>query len=75
MEMNSNEQALWNKLEDLRLQKKWIELQLWPGTMFKTIVAGHHNVCRINEGRLGKFNNISEAFYDRMVEIYSSRNN
>jgi hypothetical protein len=28
----------------------------------------------INEGRQGKFDNVSESFYDQMVDKYDSRN-
>ena len=69
--MTEGEQKLKEKLEELSSNRKWIALQLWPSSSgLRTIVSGPINQCRVNEGRDGKFDQISESFYDKMVEEY-----
>lgn len=67
-----NEIKLEITLQDLQEQNKWIELQLHPEPS-SSIIDGNNNKCLINEGRLGKFDGISERFYDKMVILYDSR--
>lgn len=74
--MNINEQELENRLQELKQQGKWISISLWPtgGNNFVDTPSDKPvHVCKINEDRLGLFNNISEDFYDRMVNEYDSR--
>jgi hypothetical protein len=56
-------------LEAMRGQ--YIALSLWPDLQ-KTIQP-EGNILKINEGRGGVFYNVSEAFYDELVNIYDSR--
>lgn len=53
-----------------------IQLQLWPDQK-KTIVTGAYNKIRIETGvihnRIKWFNNISEPFYDYLVEHYHEK--
>lgn len=56
-------------LEAMRGQ--YIALSLWPG-LDKTIKA-EGNILKINEGRSGTFENVSESFYDQLVDTYDSR--
>jgi len=51
----------------------YIALSLWPPSGATTIQK-EGNTMYINEGRKGKFENISERFYDEMVRKYDSRN-
>lgn len=71
--MNENEKRLETTLKGLRSQKKWIELQLRPDIGTTTISKEPINIAVINEGRHGKFYNISESFYDLMVDKFDSR--
>ena len=57
----------------MKRQKKYVALSLWPSLGNTTISKRSDNRMFINEGRDGKFNNISEAFYDEMVTKYDSR--
>jgi hypothetical protein len=49
----------------------YIALSLYP--MDITISKEPTNQARINEGRLGIFDGVSEEFYDRMVTKFDSR--
>jgi hypothetical protein len=59
-------------LQQLQESGTHIELQLWPPTG-STTIQKHGNRLRINEGRQGKFENVSEAHYDQLVSKYDSR--
>lgn len=61
------------KKELKKLKGEWIELSLHPEFGETTISKKPTNRAFINEGRLGKFENISEGVYDRMVNKYDSR--
>jgi hypothetical protein len=61
------------KLKELRKQKKYTALSLWPG-IGNTTIGKEDNRLFINEGRDGKWNDVTEAFYDDMVNLYDSRN-
>lgn len=59
-------------IEHLEAMKgQFIALSLWPG-LDKTIKA-EGNILKINEGRSGIFEGVSESFYDQLVDIYDSR--
>jgi hypothetical protein len=60
------------KLKELKRNKKYIALSLWPDIGMTTIQK-EGNRMFINEGRDGKWENISESFYDTMVSKFDSR--
>lgn len=70
--MNPEEKELQEKLIELRNEGKYIELSLFPPKMIN-VISKEGNTAKINEGRYGKFDNISESFYDQMVDIFDSR--
>jgi hypothetical protein len=72
MNYNVNEMEVALKLKQLEKRKAWIELSLWPPTG-NTTIEKQDNRMYINEGRDGKWEGISEAFYNNMVMIYDSR--
>jgi hypothetical protein len=51
---------------------KWIALSLRP-PLGQTVIHQDGNRMYINEGRDGEFNNVSESFYDKMVDKFHSR--
>ena len=67
------EEKILNTLKKLKREKKYIALQLHPGIGYTTIEK-EGNILRINEGRDGKFEGVSESFYDEMVNRFDSRN-
>lgn len=71
--MNVFEDQLEDKLIELCNEGAWIELQLHPGIGQRSISKEPTNIVKINKGRLGKFKDISESFYDKMVHVYDSR--
>ena len=56
----------------MKRQKKYVALSLWP-SLGNTTITPNGNRMYINEGRDGKFEDITEAFYDEMVKKYDSR--
>jgi len=60
------------QLKKMKREKKYIALSLWPPSQSTTIQA-EGNRMYINEGRDGKFEDISESFYDQLVAKYDSR--
>lgn len=60
------------KLKQLKRNKKYIALSLWPDIGLSTIQK-EGNRMFINEGRDGKWEDVSECFYDEMVRKYDSR--
>lgn len=72
MNYNQSETEVALKLKELKKRKAYIALSLWPGT--GTMIEKEGNRMYINEGRDGKWADISEAFYDSMVALYDSRN-
>ena len=70
--MNTEEKELQEKLIELRGEGRYIELSLYP-PKHSNIIEKEGNRAKINEGRLGDFDNISESFYDQMVDIFDSR--
>ena len=71
--MNSTESTIVSQLKSLKSRKSYIALSLHP-PVGSTIIMAEGNRMFINEGRQGKFENVSEAFYDQMVGKYDSRN-
>ncbi len=59
-------------LKSLKKEKQYIALSLHP-PLGETTIQKEGNRLFINEGRKGKFNNISESFYDSLVDEYDSR--
>ena len=72
MNYNVNEMEVALKLKQLEKRKAWIELSLHP-PLGNTTIEKQDNRMFINEGRDGRWEGISEAFYDTMVSIYDSR--
>lgn len=69
----TNELEALCKLEELSQEGKYIALSLYPRIGNSTIER-FGNRMFVNEGREGKWEEISEAFYDLMVSRYDSRN-
>ena len=62
------------KLKSMKRYKKQINLSLWPPAGYNTIqTIGSFNTMFINEGRDGKFEKVSNAFYNEMVSQFDSR--
>lgn len=59
-------------LTGLKKNGKWIALQLHPAVGSSTI-SRDGNRLFINEGRDGKWDGVSESFYDEMVAEFDSR--
>lgn len=68
----TNELEALCKLEELSQEGKYLALSLHPPIGLSTIQQ-YGNRMFINEGREGKWEGISEAFYDLMVSRYDSR--
>lgn len=73
--MTQQEKDFKSKLKSMRKQRKYIALQLHPETHSSIISRESTNKAMINEGRDGKFSEISEPFYDEMVDKYDTRVN
>ena len=65
-------QEIIQTLKKLKRNKKYIALQLHPAVGNSTI-SREDNRLLINEGRDGKWDGVSEAFYDEMVAKFDSR--
>ena len=61
-----------SKLKQMKRQKKYVALSLWP-SLGNTTITPNDNRMFINEGRDGKFEDITETFYNEMVNKYDSR--
>lgn len=72
MNYNVSEMEVALKLKELKKRKAYIALSLRPPTL-STTIEKEGNTLYINEGRDGKWEDISEAFYDDMVDLYDSR--
>ena len=66
------EAQIETKLKQLKRAKKYIAVSLWPSVGSPTIEK-EGNRMLINEGRDGKWEGVSEEFYDRMAQRYDSR--
>jgi hypothetical protein len=67
------QQEIIKTLNGLKRNKKWIALQLHPAIGNSTF-SRENNRLFINEGRDGKWEGVSESFYDEMVAKFDSRN-
>jgi hypothetical protein len=67
------QQEIVKTLNGLKRNKKWIALSLHPAIGDSTI-SREDNRLFINEGRDGKWEGVSESFYDEMVAKFDSRN-
>jgi hypothetical protein len=72
MDLTQSEFEILLKLKQLKQNKKYIALSLYPPIGNSTIQK-ENNRMFINEGRDGKWQDISESFYDSIAEIYDSR--
>jgi hypothetical protein len=70
--MNISEQEISLTLQAMKSKGKWIALQLHPGLGASSIKA-EGNRMFINDGRDGKWEDVSESFYDEMVNSFDSR--
>lgn len=68
----TNELEVLCRLEELSQEGKYLALSLHP-PIGSTTIERYGNRMFINEGRQGKWEGISEAFYDLMVSRYDSR--
>jgi hypothetical protein len=66
------QQEIVKTLTGLKRNKKWIALSLHPAIGDSTI-SREDNRLFINEGRDGKWEGVSESFYDEMVAKFDSR--
>ena len=66
------EAQIETKLKQLKRAKKYIAVSLWP-PVGSPIIEKEGNRMLINEGRGGKWEGVSEEFYDRMAQRYDSR--
>jgi hypothetical protein len=67
------QQEIIKTLNGLKRNKKWIALSLHPAIGNSTI-SRESNRLFINEGRDGKWEGVTESFYDEMVAKFDSRN-
>jgi ribosomal protein L16/L10AE len=67
------EETILVALKKLKRENRYIALQLHPA-IGHTTIEKERNTLRINEGRDGKFEGVSESFYDEMVNQFDSRN-
>ena len=70
--MNISEQEISLTLQAMKSKGKWITLQLQPEIGLSSIKA-ECNRMFINDGRDGKWEDVSESFYDEMVNSFDSR--
>jgi len=66
------ETLILNTLKSLKRKKKYLTLQLYPA-IGSTTIQREGNRLFINHGRDGKFEDVSESFYDEMVVKFDSR--
>lgn len=66
------QQEIIKTLTGLKKNKKYIALSLHPAIGNSTI-SKEDNRLFINEGRDGKWEGLSESFYDEMVAKFDSR--
>jgi hypothetical protein len=66
------EQEIVQRLKSLKRNKKYIALSLHPA-VGNSMIDKEGNRLFINEGRDGKWEGVSEAFYDEIVNKFDSR--
>lgn len=64
--------AILKQLNKMKRGGEYIALSLYP-PLADTIIREEGNRMFINEGRKGKFEDVSEKFYDLMVKRFDSR--
>jgi hypothetical protein len=72
IDYNQKELEALVTLKRMKRDKKYTALSLWPPKT-SSIIEKENNIMYINEGRDGKFEGISSAFYDSIVCSYDSR--
>lgn len=65
-------QEIESKLKKMKREKKYTALSLMP-PIGATTIQPNGNRMYVNEGREGKYEEVSESFYDEMVRKYDSR--
>lgn len=65
--------AILKQLNKMKRNGEYIALSLHP-PLADTTIRPEGNRMFINEGRKGKFDEVSEKFYDLMVKRFDSRN-
>lgn len=70
--MTTIESQIIDILKSLKRKRKYIAVSLWP-PFGSTIIESEGNRLYINEGRDGKFEGVSESFYDQVIVKYDSR--
>jgi len=65
-------QEIESQLKKMKQQGKYIALSLFPA-FGKSTIEKEGNRMMVNEGRDGKYEEVSESFYDSMVVKYDSR--
>jgi hypothetical protein len=70
--MNTQEIEIIKVLDELKADKAYIALSLSP-EFGNSIIANGGNRLFINEGRQGKWSDVSEVFYDSLIDKYDSR--
>ena len=73
MNYSVSEMEIALKLKQMKKEKRYTALSLYP-SIATTTIEKEGNRMFINEGRDGKWDDVSESFYDEMVELYDSRN-
>lgn len=72
MNYSVSEMEIALKLKQMKKEKRYTALSLYP-PITTTTIEKEGNRMFINEGRDGKWDDVSESFYDEMVELYDSR--
>lgn len=72
VDLLTSELEILSRLEELSKEGKYLTLSLHPPIGLSTIQRDDNRMF-INEGRDGKWEGVSEAFYDLMVPRYDSR--
>lgn len=66
------ESQIIQKLTKMKKDKKYTALSLHP-PFGSTVIQRENNRLFINEGRDGKYEGVSELFYDSLVDKFDSR--
>ncbi len=66
------ESQITQKLTKMKRDKKYISLSLYP-PFGSLVIQREGNRLFINEGRDGKYEGVSELFYDSLVDKFDSR--
>lgn len=66
------ESQITQKLTKMKKDRKYISLSLHP-PFGSSVIQRENNRLFINEGRDGKYEGVSELFYDSLVDKFDSR--